>query len=180
MVNGFLIRAVDNPADDEARANMMLAAAYAGIGFGNAGVHLPHAMSYPVAGNIKNYYPPGYTTDHAFVPHGVSVILNAPAVFRFTAPAAPQRHLDAAASLGANTARARLEDAGSVLADRITWFMQQLGLPKGLAALGCQPSDIPALVDGTLLQHRLTTLSPRPAGPAELSKMFEEAMVGTI
>ncbi len=180
MVNRFLIRAVDNPADDEARANMMLAAAYAGIGFGNAGVHLPHAMSYPVAGNIKDYYPPGYTTDHAFVPHGVSVILNAPAVFRFTAPAAPQRHLDAAAALGASTARVRLEDAGSVLAARITWFMQQLGLPKGLAALGYQPRDIPALVDGTLLQHRLTTLSPRPAGPAELSAMFEEAMVGTI
>jgi hydroxyacid-oxoacid transhydrogenase len=37
--------------------------------------------------------------------------------------------------------------------------------------------DIPALVDGTLPRHRVTKLSPRPAGPEELSALFEEAMV---
>src|SRR5262245_36817947 len=123
MVARFLVRAVDDPADDEARANMLLAASYAGVGFGNAGVHLPHGMSYPVSGQIKSYRAPGYETDHALVPHGFSVIVNAPAVFRFTAPANPDRHLEAADALGADVSRARRDDAGSVLADRITWFM---------------------------------------------------------
>ena len=177
MVNDFLVRAVDDPADDEARANMLLAAAYAGVGFGNAGVHLPHGMSYPVSGNVKGYCAPGYAADHPLVPHGVSVILNAPAVFRFTARADPGRHLQAAEALGADVSRARAEDAGKILADRISWFMRRLNTPNGLRAIGYSSSDIPALVEGTLPQHRVTKLSPRPAGPDELARLFEDAMV---
>ena len=178
MVNEFLVRAVDDPSDDEARANMLLASAYAGVGFGNAGVHLPHGMSYPVSGHVKNYRAPGYVTDHPLVPHGFSVILNAPAVFRFTAQADPGRHLRAAEALGAVVSGARAEDAGTILADRITWFMQRLGTPNGLRAIGYSSSDIPALVEGTLPQHRVTKLSPRPAGPDQLAALFEDAMIG--
>ena len=176
MVARFLVRAVDDPSDEEARASMLLASAYAGIGFGNAGVHLPHGMSYPVSGNVKAYRAPGYGVDHALVPHGVSVILNAPAVFRFTASASPQRHLLAAEALGVDVSRARAEDAGAILADRITWFMQRLRVPNGLAALGYSSSDIPVLVEGTLPQHRVTKLSPRPARPEDLAELFEASM----
>ena len=177
MVAQYLVRAVEDPSDDEARGNMLLAASYAGVGFGNAGVHLPHGMSYPVSGNVKSYRAPGYASDHPLVPHGVSVILNAPAVFRFTAPANPRRHLAAAAALGADVSHARDDDAGKILADRITWFMQRLHIPNGLRAIGYSSSDIPALVEGTLPQHRVTKLSPRAAGPEELSALFEAAMI---
>ena len=156
---------------------MLLAASYAGIGFGNAGVHLPHGMSYPVSGHVRDYRAPGYAVDHPLVPHGISVILNAPAVFRFTAPANPQRHLEAAEALGASTSGRRTEDAGQILADRITWFMQRLRVPNGLGAIGYTIGDIPALVEGTIPQHRVTKLSPRPAGPDELGRLFEDAMV---
>ena len=176
MVSQFLIRAVDDPSDDEARGQMLLAASYAGVGFGNAGVHLPHGMSYPVSGNVRTYRAPGYSADHPLVPHGFSVILNAPAVFRFTAPASPDRHLRAAEALGADVSRARAEDAGQILADRLTWYMQRLRTPNGLRAIGYSSSDIPALVEGTLPQHRVTKLSPRSAGPEELSRLFEESM----
>jgi hydroxyacid-oxoacid transhydrogenase len=177
MVAEYLVRAVEDPEDDEARANMLLAASYAGVGFGNAGVHLPHGMSYPVSGNVKNYLASGYVTDHPLVPHGFSVILNAPAVFRYTAVANPERHMQAAAALGVDVSRCRAADAGRILADRITWFMQRLKTPNGLREIGYASSDIPALVEGTLPQHRVTKLSPRAAGPDELSKLFEEAMV---
>jgi hydroxyacid-oxoacid transhydrogenase len=177
MVNRFLVRAFDDTSDDEARANMLLAASYAGVGFGNAGVHLPHGMSYPVSGNVKSYTAPGYAADHPIVPHGMSVILNAPAVFRFTASANAARHLEAAEALGANVAGAKSEDAGKILADRITWFMQRLQMPNGLKAIGYSSSDIPSLVEGTLPQHRVTKLSPRPAGPEELAQLFEGSMV---
>lgn len=176
MVSKYLVRAVEDPGDDEASAAMILAASYAGVGFGNAGVHLPHGMSYPVSGNVKEYRAPGYSADHPLVPHGISVILNAPAVFRYTACGSPIRHLEAAEALGVDISAARREDAGKMLADRITWFMQRLKVPNGLRAIGYTSNDIPALVEGTLPQHRVTKLSPRAAGPDELAKMFEEAL----
>src|SRR6202012_5934372 len=107
MVARYLVRAVEDSFDDEARANMMLASCYAGVGFGNAGVHLPHGMSYPVSGLVREYKAPGYESDHPLVPHGVPVILNAPAVFRFTASTSPERHLKAAEALGADISRAK-------------------------------------------------------------------------
>jgi hydroxyacid-oxoacid transhydrogenase len=179
MTAKYLRRAVADPSDDEARANMMLAAAYAGVGFGNAGVHLPHGMSYPVSGLVRDYKAPGYTVDHPLVPHGVSVILNAPAVFRFTASTSPARHLKAAEALGADISRAKTNDgdaAGKILVDQILRMMHDLRMPNGLRALGYNSADIPALVEGTLPQHRVTKLSPRPAGPEELAALFEDAM----
>ena len=176
MVARYLIPAVEDPGNDDARAQMILAASYAGVGFGNAGVHLPHGMSYPVSGQVKAYRAPGYPTDHPLIPHGISVILNAPAVFRFTAIANPARHLRAAEVLGANVTGAQEADAGRILADRIVWFMERLGVPNGLKAVGYSSSDIPRLVEGTLPQHRVTKLSPRPASPDDLAAMFEDAM----
>src|SRR5690348_4641992 len=176
MVAKYLVRAVEDPADDEARANMLLAASYAGVGFGNAGVHLPHGMSYPVSGNVKTYRQAGYHADHALIPHGFSVILNAPAVFRYTASANPARHLEAAEALGVDVSRCHAADAGRILSERITWFMQRLKTPNGLREIGYTASDIPALVEGTLPQHRVTELSPRPAGTEDLAKLFEESL----
>src|SRR5262245_38069387 len=176
IVAEFLPRAFADPSDDEARSQMLLASSIAGIGFGNAGVHLPHGMSYPVAGMVKSFRPPGYSTDHPLIPHGMSVILHTPAVVRFTAPSSPQRHLRAAAALGANITGANPENAGQILADRVIYFMRLLGMPNGLAAVGYSESDIPALVSGTLPQHRVTKLSPRPAGEPELTQLFRNSM----
>ena len=176
MVSQYLVRAVEDPDDDEARAHMLLASAYAGVGFGNAGVHLPHGMSYPVSGMVRDYRPAGYPSGHAMVPHGISVILNSPAVFRFTAQACPERHLTAAAILGADISHAHPADAGKILAERIVMMMQRVKAPNGLCRLGYTPADIPALVQGTLPQHRVTKLSPRAAGDEELTMLFADAM----
>ncbi len=177
MTAEFLPRVFRDAGDEEARGQMLLAASYAGVGFGNAGCHLPHGMSYPVSGNVRNFRMPGYeAVDHPMVPHGVSVILNAPAVFRFTAQASPDRHLRAAQVLGADVSGARAADAGKILADRLADIMRLLEIPAGLRAVGYERGDIPRLVEGTLPQHRVTKLSPRPATADDLAAMFEEAL----
>jgi hydroxyacid-oxoacid transhydrogenase len=177
MVSRYLVRAVEDPDDQEARERMLLAASYAGVGFGNAGVHLPHGMSYPVSGMVREFRPEGYPDDHPIVPHGMSVILNAPSVFRFTAQACPDRHLLAAEILGADVSRAKPEDAGEILSDRIVGLMQRLNVPNGLEGVGYSRSDIPALVQGTLPQERVTKLAPRPAAEKELTQLFEDSLV---
>lgn len=176
MVAANIVRALQDPDDGEARSQMLLAAAYAGIGFGNAGVHLPHGMSYPVSGMVRAYNPAGYPADHPIIPHGMSVILNAPAVFRFTAPANPQRHLLGAQLMGVDISAVAEADAGAVLATAIISLMQQTGVPNGLGAIGFTKADIPKLVEGTLPQHRVTKLSPRPATAADLQNLFEDAL----
>ena len=177
MTAEFLPRVFRDAGDAEARGQMLLAASYAGVGFGNAGCHLPHGMSYPVSGNVRSFRMPGYeAVDHPMVPHGVSVILNAPAVFRFTAQASPDRHLRAAQVLGADVSGARAADAGKILADRLVNIMRVLEIPAGLRAVGYERADIPMLVAGTLPQHRVTKLSPRPATADDLAAMFEESL----
>ncbi len=176
MVSKNMLRVLDDPLDDEARGQMILAATFAGMGFGNAGVHLPHGMSYPVAGMVRAYVPEGYPPDHPLIPHGMAVTLNAPAVFRFTGPANPERHLYAARLLGADTSGVKPEDAGEFLAGVMIQLMRQTGLPNGLKAVGYGPEDMDALVAGTLPQHRVTKLSPRPADAAALKRLFLDAM----
>jgi len=176
MLAKYLQRAVEDPTDIEARGTMLLAASYAGIGFGNAGVHLAHGMSYPVSGMVRDYKPTDYNVDWPIVPHGTAVVLNAPAVFRFTASACPQRHLEAAEALGADISGANPDDAGKILSDRIIEFMRNLDIPNGLSAVGYAEADIPALVEGTLPQHRVTKLAPNEAGKEDLEKLFADAM----
>jgi hydroxyacid-oxoacid transhydrogenase len=176
MVSQNLAKAVHDPADEDARSRLLLAATFAGIGFGNAGVHLPHGMSYPVSGKVREFVPEGYPTGTPLVPHGMSVILHAPAVFRFTAPANPDRHLHAAKLMGADVSGAGPEDAGELLAQAIIELIRQIDIPNGLSGVGYTPRDVDELVAGTLPQHRVTKLSPRPVTEADLRQLFLDSM----
>ena len=176
MMAGSLIRVMEDPSDTDARGQMALAASFAGIGFGNAGVHLPHGMSYPISGMVRDYMPPDYPADHPIVPHGMAVILPAPAVFRFTAQANPELHLYAASLMGVDISGAAPADAGELLAGAVVHIMQKVGIPNGLRAVGYGSQDVDKLVAGTLPQHRVTKISPRPAGADELKQLFLDSM----
>ena len=177
IVSGNIIKVIEDSSDDEARSQMLMAATFAGIGFGNAGVHLPHGMSYPVSGMVRDYQPEGYAVGHPIIPHGISVVLCAPAVFRFIASACPERHLEAARLMGVDVAGAALDDAGDILADALVSLMQKTGVPNGLGAVGYTEADVDRLVEGTLPQHRVIGLSPRPFTPDDLKKLFLNSLV---
>ena len=177
LISKNLVRVIEDPSDSEARGEVLLAATYAGIGFGNGGVHLAHGMSYPVSGMVRSYVPEGYPPGQPLVPHGMAVVLNAPAVFKFTAPANPELHLYAAKLMGKDVSDAAPEDAGTILSDAILALMQKVGMPNGLSAVGYGPGDVDKMVEATLPQHRVTKLSPRPAAAGDLKQLFLDSMV---
>ena len=163
-------RAVLNGGDLDARSDMMLAATFAGMGFGNAGVHIPHACAYPIAGRVREYRPDNYPVGEALVPHGQSVSLTAPAAFRFTFATDPGKHLAAARTLdphGAHTGDPS-DRLPSVLAD----LMRDIGIPNGIGAVGYTESDVPALVDGAVKQQRLLAVAPRAVREEDLAEIL--------
>lgn len=172
----FLVRAVRDAGDREARIAMMYAATMAGISFGNAGVHVPHAMSYSVAGMIRDYCPEGWPSGHALCPHGISVVVNAPAAFRFTGPAAPERHLDAATALGADAKGIAPNNAGALLADTMAAMMRETGIPNGIADLGYTEADVADLAEGAFAQQRLLAGAPLPVSRDDLADLYRDAM----
>jgi hydroxyacid-oxoacid transhydrogenase len=175
LIGTHIVQAVNDPVE-ESYDSLMFAGMLAGIGFGNAGCHLPHGMSYAVAGLVKDYTPEGWPTDHNMIPHGISVIVNSPAVFRKTGPACPERHWKAAAAMGADLTDTKVEEGGDILADQIIGMMRETGIPNGLSGVGYSMDDLDALTDRSYPQKRLIDNGPMPISRGELKELFRDAM----
>ncbi len=173
----YLRRAVYNGNDLEARTYMAMGSTFAGIGYGNAGVHIPHALGYPIAGMIQDWVPPGFGVEEPLMPHGISTALTAPACFRFTAPTNPEKHARIASLLGASTAGASALEAAEALPEAITRLLRDVGCPNGLSAVGYTEADIPRMVEGGWKQQRLLVGSPRPVTKDDLARILKESMV---
>jgi alcohol dehydrogenase class IV len=157
-----------------ARSDMMLAATFAGMGFGNAGVHIPHANAYPIAGMVTQYTPKGYPQHEPMVPHGQAVSLTAPEAYRFGFPSAPERHLRAAALLAPN--QEKLDDEREQLPAAVIDLMRDIDIPNGIAAVGYTEADIPNLVAGTMKQQRLLATSPRTPSADDIADIFTKSL----
>lgn len=176
LAGQYLQRAVNDASDSEARDKMMYAATLAGIAFGNSGVHVPHGMAYSVAGLVRDYRAAGYPQDEPMVPHGMSVIVNAPSVFRFTASACPQRHIHGARCLGAEVKGAADEDAAEILAGQLIRMMKATGIPNGIGGVGYGEADVEALTKGAWAQQRLLTNAPREIVQDDLRNLYRGGM----
>ncbi len=167
-------RAVRDGDDADARLEMAMAATFAGLGFGNAGVHVPHANAYPIAGRVRDFHPADYPADHPMVPHGMAVALTAPESFRFTFEAAPERHLRAAELLAPEAERA--QDPADALPSALVGLMRDVGIPAGIGAVGYGEDDVDDLVEGSLQQQRLLAISPREPDADDLAGILRASI----
>lgn len=172
----YLARGVKDATDQEARDQLMWAATLAGMAFGNSGTHLPHALSYGITHLMKEITTEGYAVKSPFIPHGISVVVTAPAIFRYTAAAAPQRHLEAAACLGADSQGAGPDDAGEVLAQRLIALMQLTHMPNGLVELGFSESNVKALSASSQRQIRAIANAPRETNLVDIEHIYAAAL----
>jgi hydroxyacid-oxoacid transhydrogenase len=152
----------------------MMAATFAGMGFGNAGVHIPHANAYPIAGLVKEFRPPGYPQAEPMVPHGMSVSLTAPEAFRFSFESAPERHLKAASLLAPDLDKRN--DPREQLPGALIDLMRDIEIPNGIGAVGYTEADIGDLVPGTMKQQRLLATCPRPVTEDDIAGIFTRSI----
>lgn len=177
LIDRYLIRAVNDATDTEARGNMMWAATLAGMAFGNSGTHLPHALSYGISHLAKSWHAQQYPdTDGNLVPHGIAVAVNAPSVYRHVAEAAPQRHLEGARLLGADIRDSTPDDAGEIVADRFISLMRQTDMPNGLSEIGFDSGDASALADSAFRQRRAIANAPKAINIDDVRSIFAGAV----
>ena len=176
LAGEYLTRGVADAEDQEARDALMWAATLAGMAFGNCGTHLPHALSYGVTHLMRDIETRDYAVPPPFVPHGISVIVNAPAVFRYTAAAEPERHLEAADCLGADNRGATPDDAGEVVAGRIIELMRATQIPNGLSGIGFTEADVAPLAKSAERQRRAVGNAPRETNYTDLENIYRGAL----
>lgn len=175
LMSGSFRAAVADGGDLRARGDMALAATFAGMGFGNAGVHIPHANAYPIAGRVRDFRPADYPGEEPMVPHGMAVCLTAPEAFRFTYDAAPERHVRAAEMIAPDVTRP--DDPRDFLPAVLTGLMRDIGMPNGIAAVGYTEGDVDGLVQGALQQQRLLATAPRQPEPEDLAGVLARSLV---
>ena len=174
MVAENIVEAVNNPDNFNAKSQMLLAATFAGVGFGNAGVHLCHGLSYAISGNVKTFTLRDYPEKEPLIPHGLSVAISAPAIFNFTAKSNIKRHIEITQALGYKNVNE--ENVEAILPKAIKNIMSKIGMPTKLSDLGYKEKDIDKLVEGTIPQHRVTKLSPIEITPIDIKNLFIKSL----
>ncbi|WP_392507386.1 hydroxyacid-oxoacid transhydrogenase [Naumannella halotolerans] len=174
LLSGSFRTAVRDGKDAQARQAMAMAATFAGMGFGNAGVHIPHANAYPIAGQVTDFHPADYPGTEAMVPHGMAVALTAPEAFRFTFDADPERHVEAARLLDPSAQCP--QDAREFLPEVLIALMRDIGIPNGIGAVGFGEVDVDQLVEGSLKQERLLSTAPKPVEADDLAGIFNRSL----
>ncbi len=176
IVGRYLVRGVHDVADREARDQLMWGATLAGMAFGNSGTHLPHAMSYGITHLMHDITTEGYGVESPFIPHGISVVVSAPAIVRYLADGAPKRHLEAATCLGSEVGGATLEDAGEIVANRMIQLMRETNAPNGLSEVGFGQNNVKSLAESSIRQTRAINNAPREVDQAQMEIIYQDAV----
>jgi alcohol dehydrogenase class IV len=162
QIGRYLVRAVDDGDDHEARDGMAFAATLAGMAFSNAGVALVHALEYPLGAALH-------------CSHGVGNGLLLPHVMRFNAPVRQAALVRIAALLGENVqdlSESQAAEQAIVAVERIN---REIGIPARIRDLGGTPAQLPGWAEKAFALSRLRAVNPRPSSLEDLTAILHAA-----
>lgn len=164
-------------SDHEAREKMLWASTIVGTAMGNAGVAIPHGLSYPVCGHVKDFRPEsGYSKEHPIVPHGMGVSVCAPAAVKLAASGCPDRHLKCAQLINSeHSNHASLDDAGELLAQEIIRLLKVAKFPNGISAFGFTEKDYDSLSTACYQQKRVIDNAPITVEKEHIVDMYKDS-----
>lgn len=167
LLGRSLERACRDGADEEARADVMLAALAAGCAFGTAGTAAAHAIQYPV----------GALTHTA---HGLGVAALLPYVMRFNRDAATADMAEIALMLGVAAEGRSREALADAAIGEVARLLAAIGIPRTLAELGLPADRLAWTAEQALGIERLIKNNPRPVGPADMTRLLDAAYRGDL
>ncbi|MDF1608005.1 iron-containing alcohol dehydrogenase [Hoeflea sp. YIM 152468] len=162
LMGPTLLKAVQNGADVDARADMLLGSMLAGQAFANSPVAAVHALAYPLGG-------------HFHIPHGLSNALVLPHVLRFNAATAHQAYVDLAPHVFPELTSFQGQERVALFCDRLADLSAACGLPQTLREMGIGEDWLPKLARDAMNQTRLLVNNPRPVTESDALAIYRAA-----
>ena len=162
LISQYLVRAVNDGHDMQAREQMAYAQLLAGMAFNNASLGYVHAMAHQLGGMYD-------------LPHGVCNAILLPHVQRFNSQVASERQTDIAAAMGLAVQGLTHEQGANLCIEAIISLAAEVGIPAGLAGLGVQESDFATLASNAMKDACAIT-NPIQPDHKQVMAMFKAAM----
>jgi len=163
LIGAHMRTAVANGNDLAAREGMARASMYAGIGIGNAGTNIVHALAYPLQGQHR-------------ITHGVANSLLLPYGMEYNALSNLSKFATVAEALGEPITGLSPRDAAARSTEACRLLSQDVGIPQKMHEVGIRPDHINDLVEGAMKMTRLWANNPRVVRPEDARAIFEKAL----
>ena len=161
LISNYLVNAVENGQDVEARDMMAYAEYLAGMAFNNASLGYVHAMAHQLGGFYN-------------LPHGVCNAILLPHVQEYNKATSASRLAKIAKIMGGNIEGLTDEQGADLCIDMIKSLSQTVGIPEGLGVLGVKESDFETLATNAL-NDACSLTNPRKGNLEEVA-IFKKAM----
>jgi alcohol dehydrogenase len=163
LIGEYLVRAVKDGSDREARYGMLLGSTLAGIGMNPTRLGIVHALAMPLG------------SWHLKIAHGTGNAILLPHVMTFNAETAPGPYKRVAQALGADISNVSDQEAAQLSVEIVRNINKEIGIPAHLSEVGLTENMIPKVCEVAMKSGNIA-VNPRPCTQSDLEKICKEAL----